>query len=266
MVKENFVAGMENLIPSVNDSGYRRILAIGDVHASFDKLTSLWEKIKVTDDDLVIFLGDYLHDVPGAKNLETLQWIFEHNQQKNIIFICGNTDDGFLDYFYHDLKFIMNNPDQRELILEKFERYIDGFSQATDSDIDFPNKFFEFLDNLSNYYSIEVGGKKFFFCHSGVDPKIPLDKQDYLQLVGHYAYDDFYKNYFGDALIVVGHKSPQKIFEKLPKIFPDDTENIPKFLPLKIPQKNILMLDTRAKDFDGFLTCVDVLSGEFWQS
>lgn len=265
MAEKNFVAGMENLIPSVNDSEYKRILAIGDVHASFDKLISLWEKISVDDDDLVIFLGDYLYE-PDAKNIETLQWIFEHSQQKNIIFLRGNTDDNFLNYYFDSLKFIINNPDQREPALKEIEYDINGFSQAAQADIYFPKKFFEFLDNLRDYYFIEVGGKKFFFCHAGVNPQISLDEQEYDQLVGHEDEENFYRNYFGDALIVVGHKSPKKIFKNFPEIFPDDTENISKFLPLKIPQKNILMLDTRARESEGFLTCVDVLSGEFWQS
>lgn len=265
MTRKNFVAGMENLIPKVNDSPYKRILAIGDVHAAFDKLISLWEKISVKDDDLVIFLGDYFY-VPESKNVETLQWILEHYQKKNLIFLRGNTDDEFLNYYYYSLKFIINNPDRCESALKEIEYNIDGFSQAVQTDIDFPKKFFDFLDNIPNYYFIEVGGKKFFFCHAGVNPKCSLDEQKKIQLIGYEDEENFYRNYFGDALIVVGHKSPKKIFEKFPEVFPDGTENISKFLPLKIPQKNILMLDTRARESKGFLTCVDVLTGEFWQS
>lgn len=40
-----FINNAEEIIPTVNDSPYKRILVIGDVHAAFDKLTSLWKKL-----------------------------------------------------------------------------------------------------------------------------------------------------------------------------------------------------------------------------
>ena len=88
MVRKNFVAGMENLIPSVNDSPYKRIFAVGDVHGSFSKLISVWNQIKITDDDLIIFLGDYIDR--GEKIGETLKFVMNLQNKKNIIFLrCG---------------------------------------------------------------------------------------------------------------------------------------------------------------------------------
>ena len=64
---------LREIIPPVNDSPYKRILVIGDVHAAYNKLQSLWKKLSVTDNDLVIFLGDYLYGMgDGEKNVETL--------------------------------------------------------------------------------------------------------------------------------------------------------------------------------------------------
>ena len=77
---------------------------------------------------------------------------------------------------------------------------------------------------------------------------------------------NFYENYSGDALIVVGHKAPKKIFRHMPQLFEGVAKNILLGEPIKIPGKNILMLDTRAKHENGFLTCVDVLSGNFYRS
>ena len=39
-----FIDGAEKIIPSVNDSPYKRIIAIGDVHGKFSKLESLIKK------------------------------------------------------------------------------------------------------------------------------------------------------------------------------------------------------------------------------
>ena len=77
--RKSFINNAEEIIPPVNDSPYKRILAIGDIHAAFDKLMSLWKKLDVTEDDRVIFLGDYFYGM-GKKNIETLQWLIEHNK------------------------------------------------------------------------------------------------------------------------------------------------------------------------------------------
>lgn len=49
-------------------------------------------------------------------------------------------------------------------------------------------------------------------------------------------------------------------------LFKGGTENIDPTKPLKVPSRNILMLDTRAKKKDGKLSCVDLLSARYWQS
>lgn len=97
--RKSFINNAEEIIPPKNDSPYKRILAVGDTHAAFDKLMSLWKKLVVTEDDLVIFLGDYLYGM-GDKNIETLQWLIEHKKQKNIIFLRGNVDDTYLHHLF----------------------------------------------------------------------------------------------------------------------------------------------------------------------
>ena len=238
---------MEEIIPPVNDSPYKRILAIGDVHAAYDKLTSLWKKLSVTEDDLVIFLGDYLYGM-GNKNIETLQWLIEHKKQKNIIFLRGNVDETYL----HTLFDLNGN------FFYRFNsRVVSGIKNVAVKKSSFPNEIFDFLNNLPLSYQITVGGKKYFFCHAGIKVNIPLKAQTKRYLLNHPKLRDFYRDYSGEAVIVVGHKSPKKIF--------GSSENLDLTKPIKVPRKNILMLDTHAKE-DGCLSCVDVLSGEFWQS
>ena len=252
-----FINDAEEIIPPVNDSPYKRILAIGDVHAAFDKLVSLWEKLSVTEEDLVIFLGDYLYGM-GKKNIETLQWLIEHKQKKYIIFLRGNTDDSHLCRLF----------DLNGNFFDKLNsRIILGIKTAAVDKPDFPSKIFDFLKNLPLSYQITIGGRKYFFCHAGIEIGIPLEAQKKIYLLDHPKIKAFYQNYSGEDIIIVGHKSPKKIFKKLPQLFTDDTEKLDFTKPLKVPHRNILMLDTRAKtDTDGKLSCVDILSGEIWQS
>ncbi|MBR0261264.1 MAG: metallophosphoesterase [Selenomonadaceae bacterium] len=252
--KKFFINNAEEIIPSVNDSPYKRILVIGDVHAAFDKLMSLWKKISVTDDDLVIFLGDYLYG-QGGKNIETLQWLIEHKKQKNIIFLRGNVDDTYLHRLFNLNGNFFN-------LLNS--RVVSGIKNAAVKKPNFPNKIFDFLNNLPLSYQITIGGKKYFFCHAGINVDVPLESQKKLYLLNHPKLKAFYRDYSGDTVIVVGHKSPKKIFKKLPQLFTNDTEKIDCTKPIKVPHKNILMLDTYKED--DLLSCVDLLSGEIWQS
>jgi len=251
-----FINNAEEIIPPINDSNFKRIIAIGDVHAAFDKLIALWKKLDVTEEDLVIFLGDYLYGMRD-KNIETLQWLIEHKKQKNIIFLRGNVDDTYL----HGL-FDLNGNFFNSLN----SRFVLGIKAAAVKKPSFPNKIFDFLKNLPLSYQITVGGKKYFFCHAGIEINTPLEAQTKTYLINHPKLKTFYRDYSGDAVIVVGHKRPKKIFEKLPQLFTDYTEKLDFTKPLKVPTKNILMLDTYAKRDGGKLSCVDLLSGEIWQS
>ena len=250
-----FINDAEKIIPPVNDSPYKRILAIGDVHGAFDRLESLLEKISPTDDDLVIFLGDYFGE-ETQKNLETLFRLDELNERENFIILRGNMDEEFMTIFLRR--------DGLHLLIEYFFRSQPSLFNGCKQNV--PRKLFDLLNGLPASHLVKVGDKKIFFCHAGIQVGVPLEHQNEDWLVGNYGYKDFYKNYAGEDLIVVGHKSPKKIWEELPELFPEDTEDIDAHKPLKVPGKNILMLDTRAKDEDGILTCVDVLTGQYWQS
>ena len=249
--KKFFINNAEEIIPAANDSPYKRILAIGDVHASFDKLKSLWEKLSVDNGDLTIFLGDYLYGM-SDKNIDTLHWLIEHRKRKNIIFLRGNTDDTFLKHLFDDQGKIFRGLNSRISVDIKLAAVTEPY---------FPQEIFDFLDNLPLYYCITVGGRKYFFCHAGINISEPLETQTKTYLIDHPKLKSFYRDYSENAVIVVGHKSPKKIFAKLPDLFASCSEKIDITKPIAIPHKNIVMLDTKAKN-DGKLSCVDILSGE----
>ena len=94
---KNFVNGMETIIPLKNDSPYKKIFVVADIHGCFDKLMSLWKKLEVTDNNLVIFLGDYIDR--GAQVAETIKWILEQSKKENFIFLRGNHEQMMLDTF-----------------------------------------------------------------------------------------------------------------------------------------------------------------------
>ncbi len=232
-MKKNFTA-MADLIPAKNDTPYKRIFAIGDIHGCFDKLISLWKKLSVTNEDLVIFLGDYVEG--GNQDLQVLSWLAQQNQNENIVVLPGNVDFALKDYLQNEFK--PTTPAESELF----------------------NGVCRFIEILPLYYKIKIGGRDYFFCHGGINPRQSLDNQSKESLIG-YCLEIFLEEYNGDAVIIMGHKSPRKIKQLFPQFRELDT-----LQPVRIPHKNILLLDTRAKDFNGYLSCLNILTGEFWQS
>ena len=238
MTEKFFINDAEKIIPPVNDSPYRRVLCFGDVHAALDKLNRLLEKLAPAEDDLLIFHGDYFNEYK-SKNLETLLRLDELNRRENVIMLCGNSDDDIMESFRYDKSITA------ALFFQYFFRNSrELFDSYKEKNI--PRIFSRFMKNLPSSY------------------QLTLERQEKDWLIGQEDYENFYLNYSGDAVIIVGHKSPKKIFNFFPEIFGDAKPDLTK--PIKIPTKNILMLDTRAKEKNGFLSCVDIISGEFWQS
>lgn len=188
--KKFFINDAKAFAPTKNDSPYKRVPAVGDVHASFDK--------------------------------------------------------------------------QGQLLVGRNKGVARKIKRAALKEPNLPNEIFDFLNNLPLYHSTTLGRRKIFFCHAGIKIGTPFGKQPKSHLLDHPELENFYRNY-SDETVVVGHKRPKKIFAKLPQMFAADSKNLDLTKPIKVPDKNILTLDTRAKE-DGQLSCVDVLSGEFWQS
>ena len=165
--KKFFINNAEEIIPPVNDSPYKRIFVIGDVHAAFDKLQSLWKKISVSPEDAAIFLGDYLYGL-GDKNIETLEWLMEQNNHKNIFMLRGNVDDTYLDKLFD---FSGNFFDRLN------SRVILGIKKAAIEDPFLTNEIFYFLKSLPLCHCMTIGGRKYFFCHAGININTPIEAQ-----------------------------------------------------------------------------------------
>ena len=89
----------------------------------------------------------------------------------------------------------------------------------------------------------------YYFCHAGVEPYIPLDKQREDDLLWIRRW--FITMYNKDEIIVVGHTPVQHL----------DYPPVPQFL-----DNNIILCDTGSFMDGGMLSCVDVLSKKFWQA
>jgi serine/threonine protein phosphatase 1 len=63
-----------------------RTLVIGDIHGGLRALHQIMERAKVTKEDTLIFLGDY---VDGWSQSQVLDYLIELNTTNNCVFIRG---------------------------------------------------------------------------------------------------------------------------------------------------------------------------------
>ncbi|MBQ7198521.1 MAG: serine/threonine protein phosphatase [Selenomonadaceae bacterium] len=250
---KNFVPNCADLLPkSTNGIAWKRILAVGDIHGHFKKLLSLYEKLQVTDDDFVIFLGDYIDRGPEVG--EVLEWVMKFKDKKNFVFLRGNHEDMMLSYLYGEDDWWKYSYGQ--ITLPSLKKWFDREPNIYDD-------FVHFITHLPLYYKLELGGKQYIFCHAGIEDGVPLEEQkaDYLLWSRH----EFFETYNGDSVVIVGHTPLQTLQEHF---------NLKKFIPFRVPQKNILMIDTGSFidqvhygfSEEGLISCVDILTGQFWQS
>lgn len=68
----------------------KRTLVFGDIHGGLKALEQLFERVKITIDDTLIFLGDYVDG--WSESAETVQFLIEVAEKQECIFIKGNHD------------------------------------------------------------------------------------------------------------------------------------------------------------------------------
>jgi len=235
---------------------YKHIFAVGDVHGMYDKLVMLMEKIPFhPSEDLLIFLGDYIDR--GPSSLASLDYVMELTSKypKNVIALLGNHEFMMLNYF----KGQQNDPACIENLL-----YIwlenGGYTTAKEiqtlSDEELKKRI-DWVRSLPLFYQID----NFYFCHAGIRPSVPLAKQKKKDLL--WIRDSFFEQYNNQyGTIVIGHTVIQKrkylfddtVFDKSNSVVPQFTKN------------GIVFCDTGAYLDGGKLSCVDVLSKQFWQA
>nr|WP_321221926.1 metallophosphoesterase family protein [uncultured Psychroserpens sp.] len=68
----------------------KKTLAIGDIHGGLKALKQLIEKLEITNNDTLIFLGDYVDG--WSESAQVIQYVIDLSKTYNCIFIKGNHD------------------------------------------------------------------------------------------------------------------------------------------------------------------------------
>lgn len=175
-----------------------RVIAIGDIHGCYRTLKALlYKKIKITKNDEIIFLGDYIDR--GPKSKKVLKHILKLIEEEyNITCLMGN----------HELMLLnsLKSPiDYRNWLRFGGKETLDSFKVLHPKDIN--PKYLVFLNKLFYFKSHE----KFIFVHGGLnfDKKNPLKDLDSMPWIRNSNVDI---TKIDNKRIIVGH-TPYPISE-----------------------------------------------------
>ncbi|WP_108808139.1 metallophosphoesterase [Aquimarina spinulae] len=129
-----------------------RILVIGDIHGALTALEQILERAKVTRDDTLIFLGDYVDGWSHSAPL--VSFLIKLKASHNCIFIKGNHDE----LCYTWLTQHTHNP---EWVQHGGQATMDSYAKLSQEEI---NTHLSFYETLNNYH-IDTHNR--LFLHAG---------------------------------------------------------------------------------------------------
>jgi serine/threonine protein phosphatase 1 len=226
-----------------------RILVIGDIHGALTALEQVLERAKVTQNDTLIFLGDYIDG--WSHSAELVSFLIRLKTLHNCIFIKGNHDD----LCYTWLTKHTHNP---EWVQHGGQATMDSYAKLSQEEI---NTHLHFYETLNNYH---IDAHNRLFLHAG-----------FTNLHGpHREYFDelFYWDRTLWETALATDSNLKKTDPKYPKrllLFDEvyightPVTRINQTIPIQATC--VWNIDTGAA-FKGPLTIMDINTKEFWQS
>ncbi|TBW27050.1 metallophosphoesterase family protein [Gramella sp. KN1008] len=129
-----------------------RKLVIGDLHGGLKALIQLLERVDLTPDDTLIFLGDYVDGWSDSAN--TVTYLINLARQNSCIFIRGNHDD-----LAH--KWLENGDMNQKWLEHGGQSSIDAYRNFTKEE---KEEHISFFKDMFNFYKDE---EERLFVHAG---------------------------------------------------------------------------------------------------
>ncbi|VTU02376.1 serine threonine protein phosphatase : Putative phosphohydrolase OS=Microcoleus sp. PCC 7113 GN=Mic7113_1507 PE=4 SV=1: Metallophos [Gemmataceae bacterium] len=212
-----------------------RVLAFGDIHGCLAAFDALLDWVKPTPDDVVVTLGDYVDRGPDTRGV--IERLIAMQQTHNLICLRGNHEVMMVDAR-------TGGRGQKKMWLsvggvETLASY--GIFAGMDATLDdVPAAHWDWLaTQLVDYYESD----RFIFVHASVLPEYDMDAQPDYALLWEFL-PDAMRHHSGKT-VVCGHTSQKS--------------GVPKVVP------GAVCIDTRAFS-TGWLTCLDVHEGRYWQT
>ncbi len=195
------------------EKSYNRVFVIGDVHGCVKELTRLLtfleDKQGLSQEDLVVFVGDYIDRGPDSKGVIDLVIKFKEKFSQTV-FLRGNHEDMLLDYLGFDGEggdfYLRNGGDSF------FESYrLNPVDLASNLVRAMPESHIEFFRNLERF----VIFNDFIVAHAGLNPLREILDQQNEDLF--WIREDFIDNeHYFEKTVIFGHTPYEEIFVDMP--------------------------------------------------
>lgn len=150
---------------------------MSDIHGQFSLFKKMLEVIDFKHEDKLYIIGDIFDR--GSDVYKIVKFIQTH---PNVYMLKGNHEEMAIDAIHNnfgDWYFWFHKNGGNETY-NSFYRSFDDFKdryQVKDREVCTQKEIMRFCKGLPLYKEIEVGGRKFFLVHAGIDPNRPLKEQ-----------------------------------------------------------------------------------------
>ncbi|MFC2109107.1 metallophosphoesterase family protein [Bacteroidota bacterium] len=226
-----------------------KTFVIGDIHGALKALIQVLDRAKVTEEDTLIFLGDYVDG--WSQTPELINFLIQLKSTHNCIFLRGNHDD----LCYRWLKHQESND---VWLFHGGQATVNSYAEVA---MNIRNIHIHFFENLENYY---LDNQNRLFVHAGFTSHNGAE-QEYFEKMLFWDRSLWEMVLAMDKNLNPGDKFYPKRLSHYKEIFIGHTalSRIDESKPVNAA--NVWNLDTGAAHKNP-LTIMDVDSKEFWQS
>jgi serine/threonine protein phosphatase 1 len=146
------------------------IFAFGDIHGEFFKLIHLVDRIHISKDDTMVFLGDYIDR--GKMTFEVIDYLVDLSDKYTCIFLYGNHESMFMDFMSGINEDLFIDNGGSKTIKSYAKHGWDIRKNVNYLNRKIPKRHIKFYQTLKRYYETD----DFIFVHAGIFPGISLEE------------------------------------------------------------------------------------------
>ena len=228
----------------------KRILVIGDIHGGLKALKQVMDRAKVTTEDILIFLGDYVDG--WSESAGVISFLIELQKTHQCIFVKGNHDKWCEDW-------LRTSKANTLWLFHGGQSTVNSYDNYSENE---KNNHLNFFESMRNYY---VDDRNRLFIHAGFTSMHGVEKEHH---ESNYSWD---RTLWELALVMTEANITEdsdfypKRFRHYDKIFIGHTPTTDFGTENPINTGKLINVDTGAA-FKGRLSILDVKTAEYWQS